>query len=121
MEYIARIKKITVVMRDSVQRAEHFKSQAHAIRPRLDPHAKHILSQKKILLWKSLLEEHEYPDMPVVDELLEGTNLIGETDTTGLWPAKFVPATMSEIELYELGARERESICNISEGHSFRD
>ena len=99
---IARIKKRRVVMRDWVKRAEHLKSQEHAIKSRLDPHAKHILSQKRILLWKSLLQEHECPHMAVVDELLEGTKLIGETDTTGLWPAKFVPATMSE----------RESICN---------
>ena len=49
--------------------------------------------------------------MSVVNELLEGTSLVGETDTTGLWPAKFVPATVSEIELYEMSARERESIC----------
>ena len=109
---IARKKKRTGVMRDWVRRAEHLKSQEHAIKSRLAPHAKHVLSRKKIVLWKSLLEEHEYPDMAVVDELLEGTKLIGETDTTGLWPAKFVPATMSEIELYELDTRERESICN---------
>ena len=38
--------------------------------------------------------------------------MIGETDTTGLWPAKFVPATISEIELYEISTRERESICS---------
>ena len=47
------------------------------------------------------MEEHKYPDMAVVNELLEGTKLIGETDTTGLWPAKFV-------ELYEISVRERE-------------
>ena len=69
-------------------------------------------SNKKIILWKSLLEEYKYPDMAVVSELLEGTKLIGETDTTGLWPAKFVPATVSEIELYDISMRERESICN---------
>ena len=109
---IARIKKRTVTMRDWVKRAESLKSQEHAIKSGLDPHAKHILAHKKILLWKSLLEEHQYPDMAVLDELLEGTKLIGETETTGLWPAKFVPATISEIELYELGTRERESICN---------
>ena len=109
---IARIKKRTVVMREWVKRADSLKSQEHELKSRLDPHAKHILSHKKILLWKSLLEEHKYPDMAVVSELLEGTKLIGETDTTGLWPAKFVPATISEIELYEIGARERESICN---------
>ena len=109
---IARIKKRTVVMRDWVKRAENLKDQEHELKSKLDPHAKHILSNKRILLWKSLLEEHNYPDMPVVNELLEGTSLIGETDTTGLWPAKFVPATVSEIELYETSTRERESICS---------
>ena len=101
---IARIKKRTVVMRDWVKRAENLKGQEHELKSKLDPHA--ILSNKRILLWKTLLEEHNYPDMPVVNELLEGTSLIGETDTTGLWPAKFVPATVSEIELYEISARE---------------
>ena len=109
---IARVKKRTVVMRDWVKRAENLKDQEHELKSKLDPHAKHILSNKRILLWKSLLEEHNYPDMPVVNELLEGTSLIGETDTTGLWPAKFVPATVSEIELYEISTRERESICS---------
>ena len=109
---IARIKKRTVVMRDWVKRAENLKDQEYELKSRLDPHAKHILSNKRILLWKNLLEEHNYPDMPVVNELLEGTSLIGETDTTGLWPAKFVPATVSEIELYEISTRERESICS---------
>ena len=109
---IARIKKRTVVMREWVKRADSLKSQEHELKSRLDPQAKHILSHKKIFLWKSLLEEHKYPDMAVVSELLEGTKLIGETDTTGLWPAKFVPATISEIELYDISARERESICN---------
>ena len=109
---LARIKKRTVVMRDWVKRAENFKDKEHDLKSRLDPHAKHILSNKRILLWKTLLEEYKYPDMPVVNELLEGTSLIGETDTTGLWPAKFVPATVSEIELYEISTRERESICS---------
>ena len=99
-------------MREWVKGADSLKSQKHELKPRLDPHAKHILAHKKILLWKSLLEEHKYPDMAVVSDLLEGTKLIGETDTTGLWPAKFVPATISEIELYEISTRERESICN---------
>ena len=109
---IARIKKRTVVMRDWVKRAETLRAQEHELKSRLDPHAKHILANKKILLRKSLLEEYKYPDMALVNELLEGTSLTGETDTTGLWPAKFVPATVSEIELYETSTRERESICS---------
>ena len=94
------------------KRADSLRAQEHELKSRLDPHAKHILSNKKTLLWKSLLEEYKYPDMAVASELLEGTKLIGETDTTGLWPAKFVPATVSEIELYDISRRERDSICN---------
>lgn len=108
-----RIRKRTTVMRDWVKRAETLKSQEIALKSKLDPHAKHILADKKILLWKSLLEENKYPDMPVVDELIEGTKLTGETETTGLWPAKFIPSTISEAELLEISVREREreAVC----------
>ena len=109
--YIDRIRKRTTVMRDWVKRAESLRSQEMALKSKLDPHAKRILSDKKILLWKSLLEEYKYPDMPVVDELIEGTKLTGETDTTGLWPAKFIPSTISEAELLEISVREREAVC----------
>lgn len=94
-----------------MKRAESLKSREIALKSKLDPHAKHILSDKKILLWKSLLEEYKYCDMPVVDELIEGTKLTGETDTTGLWPAKFIPSTISEAELSEISIREREAVC----------
>ena len=98
-------------MRDWVKRAESLKSQEIALKSKLDSHAKHILSDRKILLWKSLLEEYNYPDLPVVDELIEGTKLTGETDTTGLWPAKFIPSTISEAELLEVSVRERDAVC----------
>lgn len=108
---IDRIRKRTAVMRDWVKRADLLKSQAIALKSKLDPHAKQILSDKKILLWRSLLEEYGYRDMSVVDELVGGTKLTGETDTTGLWPAKFITATISEAELAEISIREREAVC----------
>ena len=37
-----------------------------------------ILQPKRILLWKEILESSQNPDMGVVDELLWGTNLVGE-------------------------------------------
>ena len=108
---IDRIRKRTTITRDWVRRAELLKSSELELKSKLDPHAKQILSDKKILLWKSLLEEYKYSDMSVVDELLEGTKLTGETDTTGLWPAKCVPSTISEVELLEISSREREAVC----------
>ena len=54
--FIDRIRKRTTVMRDWVKKAESLRSQEIALKSKLDPHAKQILSDKKILLWKSLEE-----------------------------------------------------------------
>ena len=42
-----------------------------------------------------------YEDMGVVEEFTSGTALVGSAPTTGLWPAKFTPLTMSISELHE--------------------
>ena len=36
-----------------------------------------------------------------------GTSLVGAAPTTGLWPAKFTPATMSVGELHDTARCER--------------
>lgn len=69
-----RIRKRATIMRDWVRRVELLKSSELELKSKLHPHPKQILSDKKILLWKSLLEEYKYSDMSVVDELLQGTN-----------------------------------------------
>ena len=107
---IDRIRKRTTIMRDWVRRAELLKSSELELKSKLDPHPKQILSDKKILLWKSLLEEHKNSDMSVVGELLQGTRLTGETETTGLWPAKFVPSPSRKLSC-EISSRKREAVC----------
>ena len=54
-----------------------------------------------------MLQAINYEDMGVVDEFLGGTSLVGSAPTTGLWPAKFTPATMSVSELHDTARRER--------------
>ena len=49
-----------------------------------------------------MLQAINYEDMGVVDEFMGGTSFVGSAPTTGLWPAKFTPATMSVSELHEL-------------------
>ena len=66
-------------------------------------------SQTKIyyILWKEMLQTINYEDMGVVDEFMCGTSLVGAAPTTGLWPAKFTPATLSLGELHDTARRER--------------
>ena len=66
-----------------------------------------VLADKNILLWKEMLKAIKYEDMGVVEGFTRGTELVGSAPTTGLWPAKFTPATMSIGELHDTARREK--------------
>ena len=70
-----------------------------------------VIKDKRVLLWKEMLEHCSYPDMDVVTEFTQGTHLTGDTCASGLWPHKFTPATIAEAELFSLSERERSSVC----------
>ena len=66
-----------------------------------------ILELKNILLWKEMLEATQYPDMNVVQEFMNGSELVGCVQKTGLWPAKFQPASIGVEELHQVAIKER--------------
>ncbi|CAK9024126.1 Uncharacterized protein SCF082_LOCUS16483, partial [Durusdinium trenchii] len=106
----ARAKKLSFWCsraRELVQPEREFKEA-------MPPSVKKVLAGKRILLWKEMLESVDYPDMGVVNEFAAGSMLTGETETTGLWPAKFVPAQMTESDLFELSARDRPALSSKS-------
>ena len=45
--------------------------------------------------------------MSVVSELRDGTDLVGCTPKTGLWPSKFQPASITLDELHDIARKER--------------
>ena len=69
-----------------------------------------ILASKKIKLWEKLLSEAGYPDMGVVQEFIQGTALVGEVEQCGLWPSKFVPALVTEVDLMEISERDKSAM-----------
>ena len=83
---------------------EHDEKNLKATMP---DHLKKILQPKQIRLWEKLLREGGYKDMGVVSEMISETSLVGETEVSGLWPAKFTPAMLTEDELLEISARDK--------------
>lgn len=71
-----------------------------------------ILTDKNILAWKKMLEAVNYPDLAVVDEFSQGTDLVGSVNETGLWPKKFQPATLTTTELHDVAKKERGRIIS---------
>ena len=90
-----------------MDRMAALKSDERTLKSKMHKDVKHVLADKNILLWEEMLAAINYEDMGVVDEFMCGTSLVGAAPATGLWPAKFTPATMSVGELHDTARRER--------------
>ena len=66
---------------------------------RLPVSVEKVVKDKKILLWKSLLQECGYDDMEVVDFLIQGVPLVGTHNHPSCYAMKVKPATLTEAEL----------------------
>ena len=76
----------------------------------MHPDVTQILGCKNVLLWKAMLTASGYSDMGVVDEFIQGSDLVGCVEKTGLWPTRFQPATITVDELCNVASKERGSI-----------
>lgn len=74
---------------------------------KLDTQVESVIKNKKILVWKEMLESISYPDMGVVDEFTSGAMLTGSAAPTGLWPKKFTPASVTENDVRRLAKSSR--------------
>ena len=90
-----------------LKRAMELKGDEMNFQNDLDPAVAGVLRGKRILLWKQMLESIQYEDMEVVNEFSNGTKLVGEAQTTGLWPKKFKPASLTEKDLSTISASQR--------------
>lgn len=80
-------------------RAKQLTASDVALKSSLPPHAAHILEPKRLLLFKEILEEIGYPDVGVFDELVHGTELVGEVKPFGIFEKAFRPADMTTEQL----------------------
>ena len=101
-----RAQSLKFWMKRSLQLRESEKEFAAS----LEPTVAEVLSGKKLLLWKEMLEAIKYQDMGVTDEFYQGTLLTGPTEITGLWPKKFTPATLTESDIRTQAKLQRKGL-----------
>ena len=82
----------------------------------MDPIIANAVSKKRILVFQEMLEATKLPDVSVVEELKNGSNLIGEGPTTSMLPGKFTPALATETELREGACRVRSLVLSENAG-----
>ena len=89
------------------QRARELASQEDELKGRLPAHLKRILAPKRLLLWREILAEIKYPDMEVFDELVNGTELVGEVLPCGVFEKKFKQAELTVEQLQVMSLKEK--------------
>ena len=77
----------------------------------MDEEVVKIVRQENLLLWEEMLKAVDYPDMGVVEEMKNGTELVGCIAKTGIWPTKFQPASVGLDELRDIACRERNGLA----------
>ena len=90
-----------------MKRALELAGAEDSLKKGLSKHVSHILAPKRAILWKEILEELQYPDLGVVDELLNGTSLVGEVPDCGIFEKKFKHADMTVEQLEALSQGEK--------------
>ena len=80
-------------------RANELREAEQELKANMPKHAAKILQPKRLLLWKEILLDLEYPDMGVISELADGTELVGEVPTFGIFEKTFKPAETTVDDL----------------------
>ena len=84
-----------------VLRANELKLEESELKASMPAHISSILEHKRLLLWREILLDLDYPDVGVVSELEHGTELVGEVPLYGIFEKKFKPAETTVESLCE--------------------
>ena len=91
----------TDLIRQWAARAHALDGEERAFKQGLRPEVAKILAPKRLLLWRELLQQFEYPDQDVFSLITAGVTLTGEVECSGLFNSVNRPATMSTQQLRE--------------------
>eukprot|EP00435_Cladocopium_sp_Y103_P022564 s4461_g5.t1 len=91
-------------------RAKQLETQEHALHQSLAQPVQNVVKDKKLLLWKQLLEEQAYDDMDVVHFMMRGVPLVGAHDHPEVYPLKIKPAVLTEAELRDNAQYSRKAL-----------
>ena len=87
------------------QRCKELDMQERRLHENLEGHLKEVLAGKRLLLFKEILEELNYPDKTLVDEICAGFTLSGWQSRSNVFPSSL-----------KRPAQSLESACKVAKG-----
>ena len=87
------------------QRCKELTTDEDKLHQHLEPHLRHVLKGKRLLLFKEMLQELQYPDKELVDTICSGFPLTGWLPKSNVFPA-----------CLKRPAHSLESACKLAKG-----
>ena len=106
---VVRYKRKTFIDRWA-RRAKDLEPEEAKLKAGMSEHRQKILAPKRILLFKEMLEDIQYDDLGVVQELIEGATLTGDIPVTGVLDAKLKPARIDIEQLMDISEQVKQQI-----------
>ena len=100
----------TATLRKWLSWAQELGDQEEALKANLPSFRKEVLSSKRLLLFKRLLEEISHGDTDLVDHMVSGFDLTGKLPRSNVFLQKFRPAEQSEAQLRKGAKRLRDGL-----------
>ena len=105
-----------------ITRAAELEKAEAAFKQSLPPHIRASLKNKRILLFKEMLEAAHYPDKAVADDMASGFNLVGHLELPAGWAPDFRPASISASDLAALSRDGNQQIIrDVASSSSFTE
>ena len=100
----------TATLRKWLSWAQELGDQEEALKANLPSFRKEVLSSKRLLLFKRLLEEISHGDTDLVDHIVSGFDLTGKLPRSNVFLQKFKPAEQSKAQLRKGAKRLRDGL-----------
>eukprot|EP00434_Breviolum_minutum_P026872 symbB.v1.2.023753.t1/scaffold2198.1/size86077/3 len=93
-----------VFMKKLIEMKNRYKDSEKELHDRMDPHLQCVLGTKNILLFKALLQDMQYPDDKLADEMSAGFPLYGWLPGSGVFPGHVKPPELHPSALDKMAA-----------------
>ena len=108
---------------DILKRIKELEGEEKELHSKLNPQVASVLQGKNLLIWKELLQQTGYPDLDIVNEVMEGIKLVGPATESKAFPAGMTPAQQTVEQLQAQAVWRRKATIGKcrSSGDDFAD
>ena len=114
--WLGRFKTRASFLKKWLKRSLELKNEEQALHRKLPLHLQRILEGKRLLLWREILVDLQYPDVAVIDDMCSGFKLTGWAPSTGVFRPNVRRPSLGIQQLINMSKGLNASVVNSLQG-----